>query len=469
MIMMSNQNESNRLLQVFDIVAIVFCAIVMYRLRNTFWVPPSNYQLLLLVIILVTINAFSWWDVYRIQYGRWLYKALSNLTVAWLTVALCLSTIIFFTKSGETFSRLWALWTFTSTYALMMVSRIVLWSHSRSLAKDAENQRGVVIIGAGELGKRACDAIIEERWAGLKVLALFDDSKEMNKDYRGIPIKQSIDEAVSFIEKRRKTSADVVKEVWIALPLSASEKIENLQNKLQNTATNIFLVPDLFGADFTRYSITESAGMTIINLSTTPVVGGSAKIKRAEDILVSILMAVVLSPLLLLTAIAIKVESKGPIIFKQRRYGIDGKEFLVWKFRSMTVLEDGTNITQARQLDSRVTRVGAFIRKYSIDELPQLVNVLNGTMSLVGPRPHAVAHNEYYRDRVHGYMARHKIKPGITGWAQVNGCRGETDVIEKMQRRLRYDLEYIQNWSIALDIRILLKTLSTLLFDKNAY
>ncbi len=467
--MIPNQNESNRLLQLFDIIAIVCCAVIMYRLRNAFWVLSSNYQLLLLMILFLTFNIFSWWDVYRIQRGRWLYKVLSNLTIAWLIVALCLSAITFFTKSGESFSRLWVLWTFTSAYGVMMLSRVALWSYGQGKARNPENQRSVVVIGAGELGKRACDAIIEERWSGLKVVALFDDAGDAEQQYRGIPITGKIKDAIAYIEARRKANEDAVKEVWIALPLSASEKIERLQNELQNTATNIFLVPDLFGADFSKYSVTESAGMSIINLSATPVIGSSARVKRAEDVLISLLMGLVLSPLLLLTALAIKLESQGPIIFKQRRYGIDGKEFLVWKFRSMTVLEDGSDVPQVTQQDSRVTRVGAFIRKYSMDELPQLMNVLNGTMSLVGPRPHAVAHNEYYRDRVHGYMARHKIKPGITGWAQVNGCRGETEVIEKMQRRLRYDLEYIRNWSVALDIRILLKTLSTVLFDKNAY
>ena len=468
--MTKNSSESNRFLQLFDVVVIICCAIVMYRLRNTFWVPSGDYQLLLLVILFVTYNVFSWWDVYRVQHGRWLYKSLSNLSAAWFIVALCLSAITFFTKSGENFSRLWVLWTFTSAYVMMMLSRIALWSHSQRKAKDPNNQRPVVIIGAGELGQRACDAIIEERWAGLKAVALFDDdAKNLNPDYRGIPLVGDIDKAIAFIEDRRRTGDHAVKEVWIALPLRASDKIQQLQSELQNTATNIFLVPDLFGASFSRYSVTESAGMTIVNLSATPIMGGSANIKRAEDVVLSVLMGLLLSPVILLTALAIKLESQGPIIFKQRRYGIDGKEFLVWKFRSMSVSEDGAHVPQATQSDARITKVGAFIRKHSIDELPQLINVLHGTMSLIGPRPHAVAHNEFYRDRVHGYMARHKIKPGITGWAQVNGCRGETEVIEKMQRRLRYDLEYIQNWSIALDIRILFKTLMSIIFDKNAY
>jgi putative colanic acid biosynthesis UDP-glucose lipid carrier transferase len=333
-----------------------------------------------------------------------------------------------------------------------------------------EYRRSVVVIGAGQLGKNACDAIIEERWAGLNAVAIFDDDLNTHGAlYRDIRVEGNIDQALEFIEKRRQASDKAIKEVWIALPLSSSEKIEQLQRALQNTASNVFLVPDLFGANFTQHSLVESAGVMMINLSATPMVGGLEHLKRIEDIIISVLMGVVLSPVIALAAIAIKLDSPGPIFFKQRRYGLDGKEILVWKFRSMEVTEDGDDILQASRSDSRVTKIGALIRKYSIDELPQLINVLNGTMSLVGPRPHAVAHNEYYRDKVHGYMGRHKIRPGITGWAQINGCRGETEVIEKMQRRIRYDLEYIQNWSIALDIRILLKTLYTVLRDRNAY
>jgi len=468
--MISNHIKSNRLLQLLDVLAILLCAIVMYRIRNYFWLPKGDYQLLLLVIIFITFNVFSWWDVYRVKQGRWLYKSLSNLTIAWFIVALCLSMITFFTKSGESFSRLWVFMTFISAYAAMILSRVVVWSYSQDKSRKVDNRRSVVVIGGGELGQRACDAILEERWAGLKIIALFDDDSAMlNTNYRGVPIKGNLEQAVEFIENQRRTNRHPIKEVWIALPLSASDKIQALQSELENTATNIFLVPDLFGADFSRYSVVESAGLTMINLSATPMIGGYERLKRFEDIAVSVLIGLILSPAILLTALAIKLESRGPVIFKQRRYGLDGKEFLIWKFRSMKVHEDGSDVPQAKPSDSRLTRVGAVIRKYSIDELPQLINVLTGQMSLVGPRPHAVAHNEYYRDKVHGYMARHKIRPGITGWAQVNGCRGETEIIEKMQRRLRYDLEYIQNWSIALDVRILFKTLFTILFDKNAY
>lgn len=468
--MQFRQHAPNRLFQLFDILAIVVCAVVMYRIRNNFWLPKGDYQLLLLVIIFVTLYVFSWWGVYKTQHGRWLYKSLSNLTMAWVIVALCLSMITFFTKSGENFSRLWVLMTFISAYAMMISARLFAWSYSRAQHKDDQNRRNVVIIGAGQLGKNACDAIIEERWAGLNVVALFDDDTNLiNTHYRDIDIVGTTSQAIEFIEEQRQAPEAAIKEVWIALPLSSAEKIEHLQTTLQNTATNVFLVPDLFGANFTQYSLVESAGIMMINLSATPMIGGSDRLKRVEDLLLSAVMGVILSPVVAITALMIKLESKGPVFFKQRRYGLDGKEIIVWKFRSMTVAENGNDVRQASRCDSRITKVGAIIRKYSIDELPQLINVLNGSMSLVGPRPHAVAHNEYYRDRVHGYMARHKIRPGITGWAQINGCRGETEVIEKMQRRLRYDLEYIQNWSIALDIRILLKTLYTIFTDKNAY
>lgn len=461
---------SHRLFQLLDISSIIVCAVIMHWVRNDNWLPSSNYQLLLLLLSFLTLNVFTWADVYKPQHGRWLYQSLTNLTVAWFVVALSLSMITFFTKSGEHFSRLWVLMTFTSAYTLMVFSRVSIWSYLQGKKKSGHYQKPIIIIGAGEQGKRACDAILEERWAGLSAVAFFDDNPSLHgSSYKGIEIKGNINQSLEFIEQQRQTDNTPIKEVWIALPLSAARRIEELQRSLQNTATHIYLVPDLFGANLSRYSLVESAGMMMINLSATPMIGTMEKLKRAEDIIISVLMGLILSPLLIATAIMIKLESAGPIFFKQRRYGLDGKEILVWKFRSMSVNEDGYHIPQATLNDKRVTRFGAFIRKYSIDELPQLFNVLSGSMSLVGPRPHAVAHNEYYRDKVHGYMARHTIRPGMTGWAQINGCRGETEVIEKMQRRLRYDLEYIQNWSIALDIRILLKTLHTVLKDKNAY
>jgi putative colanic acid biosynthesis UDP-glucose lipid carrier transferase len=210
-------------------------------------------------------------------------------------------------------------------------------------------------------------------------------------------------------------------------------------------------------------------GVPVVAVCETPFYGLSGLIKRASDIVLASAALVLILPVMLAIAIGIKATSPGPVLFTQRRYGLDGREIIVYKFRTMTVLEDGNVVRQATRDDSRVTRFGAFLRRYSLDELPQFVNVLQGRMSVVGPRPHAVAHNEMYRKLIKGYMIRHKVKPGITGWAQVNGLRGETDTLEKMRARIEYDLSYLRNWSLQLDLQIVLKTALVVLRTQNAY
>ena len=210
-------------------------------------------------------------------------------------------------------------------------------------------------------------------------------------------------------------------------------------------------------------------GMPVISVCETPFRGANGVVKRISDVLLSLLILVLILPLLLVVGIAVKITSPGPVIFKQRRYGLDGEEILVYKFRSMTVTEDGGDIRQAQKGDRRITPLGAFMRRTSIDELPQFVNVLQGRMSIVGPRPHAVAHNELYRKLIKGYMVRHKVRPGITGWAQVNGYRGETVTLDKMQGRIDYDLDYLRNWSLRLDLHIILKTIRLVLKDEKAH
>jgi putative colanic acid biosynthesis UDP-glucose lipid carrier transferase len=207
----------------------------------------------------------------------------------------------------------------------------------------------------------------------------------------------------------------------------------------------------------------------VIAVCETPFTGFDGVVKRASDIVFSLLILVLISPVLLGIAIAIKATTKGPVLFKQRRYGLDGEEIVVYKFRSMSVSEDGPNVVQASRSDARITPIGAVLRRTSLDELPQFVNVLQGRMSIVGPRPHAVAHNEFYRKLIKGYMVRHKVKPGITGWAQVNGYRGETETLDKMQGRIDCDLDYLRNWSLRLDIRIILRTVGLVLKDRKAY
>jgi putative colanic acid biosynthesis UDP-glucose lipid carrier transferase len=261
-----------------------------------------------------------------------------------------------------------------------------------------------------------------------------------------------------------------VKVVYIALPLANVPRMSELVNALRDTTASVYFVPDAFAFDLIQGRLVEINGMPALSVCETPLHGLEAVFKRAMDIVISGLCLLILSPLLITVAAAVKLTSRGPVLFRQRRYGLDGDEIVVYKFRSMRVCEDGAVVTQATKGDSRVTRVGAMLRKTSIDELPQLLNVLQGKMSLVGPRPHAIAHNELYRKLINGYMIRHKVRPGITGYAQVHGLRGETETLEKMSERVRYDLEYLRKWSPWLDVKILFKTFLVVLQDqRNAY
>ena len=257
--------------------------------------------------------------------------------------------------------------------------------------------------------------------------------------------------------------------VYIALPLNCQPRVAGLLAQLCDTTASVYLVPEVSLSGPVRPRIELLAGTPVVRLCETPFLGAAAFIKRGEDLVLGTLLLLACLPLLLGIAAAVKLDSPGPVIFRQRRHGLDGREIVVYKFRTMTVLEDGRELRQARSGDPRVTRVGALLRRLSLDELPQLVNVLQGRMSLVGPRPHALAHTELYRKLVNGYMIRHKVRPGITGWAQVNGLRGETDSVEKMRARIEHDLAYLSDWSLALDLLILARTPWAALRGHNAY
>jgi len=455
-------------LVIFDIFALILCSLLMFKLRNPNIALSASYQLFITILILLSINIFSVTGLYQRRKGQRLDKDIANLFLSLLLVVLIVSVLAFFSKSGESFSRLWLGLTVISASLLMVAYRYLTWHLARSRHKSGLNQTRVAIVGAGDLGELTCDAMLEETWSGYQPVTLFSDAKPKGHQYKDLSVYGPINELVNYIEENRQTGK-VIHEVWIALPLQEADKIEGIHKQLKNTAVNVFLVPDIMGFNLTNYTIEEAAGLPVIDLSASPLKHSKATIKRIEDILISSLMLIFLSPLFFLVAILIKKESQGSVLFKQHRYGLDGQEIEVWKFRSMTSSDDGNDVKQATINDPRVTKIGLFIRRYSIDELPQLFNVLAGSMSLVGPRPHAVAHNEFYRDKIDGYMSRHIIKPGMTGWAQVNGCRGETDTLDKMKRRIRYDIEYIQKWSIFLDLRILLKTLHEVFKSENAH
>ena len=327
------------------------------------------------------------------------------------------------------------------------------------------NLRTAVIAGTTEHGIRLGREIRHDPFLGTRLVGFFDDRDKARLGLLpgGSGLLGKLGELAAFVKENR------IDLIYVTLPMATQPRILALLDDLRDTTASIYFVPDLFVTDLIQGRISSINGMPVVAVCETPFAGMDGVIKRASDVVLSLLILVLISPLMLAIAIAVKKSSPGPVLFKQRRYGADGRQILIYKFRSMTVCEDGERIVQATRNDQRVTRFGAFLRKTSLDELPQFINVLQGRMSIVGPRPHAVAHNELYRKLVNGYMVRHKVKPGITGWAQVNGYRGETDTVEKMRKRIEYDLDYLRNWSLGMDLWIILKTVGVVLKDRDAY
>jgi putative colanic acid biosysnthesis UDP-glucose lipid carrier transferase len=260
-----------------------------------------------------------------------------------------------------------------------------------------------------------------------------------------------------------------VDQIYIALPMASQPRIVRLLEEVHDTTASIYFVPDIFVFDLIQARIDTIGDIPVVAVCESPFFGVNGLVKRASDLLIASAILVLIAPVLIACAVGVKLSSPGPVFFRQRRYGVDGREIVVYKFRTMKVLEDGAAVVQATRGDPRVTRFGAFLRRYSLDELPQFVNVLQGRMSVVGPRPHAVAHNEMYRKLIRGYMFRHKVKPGITGLAQVNGFRGETATLEPMKGRVEHDLAYLRNWSLLLDLKIIVMTVAVVLRSENAY
>lgn len=366
----------------------------------------------------------------------------------------------------EDFPRLLFLKWFGLCLFMLLFYRISLRYLLRWMRRRGYNQRRVIVLGTGPLGQRVIETIAHSDWTGLDVVGCFDDQDEpvAIPNQNKARMLGTLNNVPEFIRN------NPIDQVWIALPLREEDKIGRIIYDLRNSFVEIRFIPDIFGFDLLNHQISEIAGLPVINLTVTPMRGGNRLIKALEDRIFSILFIVLFSPLLLCTAILIKTTSPGTIIFRQKRHGWDGREFNVLKFRTMYEHEtDNGVIVQARKNDPRVTPVGAFLRRWSLDELPQFINVARGEMSIVGPRPHPIELNEYYKDVIDNYMRRHFVKPGITGWAQVNGLRGETKEIIDMEKRVESDLYYISNWSFWLDLRIIFMTAIQVFRNKNVY
>ena len=391
-------------------------------------------------------------------------NAAVDISTSWISLLLILALCGYATRSLQFFDPgvllWWALLTPVLLWCAIFAGRKLLrWDAARP-----ENRRRVVIIGAGDLGNRVSQALVARGTNWLEVLGFFDDRADTRVHAQVAPQRLGgLTDAAPFIRVQS------VHEVYITLPLGSQPRIVELLEQVQGTTASIFFVPDVFGISIIQGRLQDMNGVPVVGICETPFTGTNSLVKRISDIVLASLILLLISPLLLLITIGVKLSSPGPVIFRQRRNGLDGDEIIVWKFRSMTTQDNGTVVKQATRDDPRITRFGAFLRRSSLDELPQFFNVLQGSMSIVGPRPHAVAHNEEYRRLIKAYMVRHKVKPGITGWAQVNGHRGETDTLDKMQARVEYDLAYLRNWSLGLDLQIIARTVKLVFFDRKAY
>ena len=391
-------------------------------------------------------------------------SAVADVIIRWLLLLGVMLVIGYVTHSlAEYPRRIFMTWAVVTPVALVF-STLAMQEIMHRFLMSAFDNRSAIFAGYNNSSLELARRLKNNPAMRLEVSGFFDDR---SSDRLGLEsdakLVGSLSDVAGYVKEH---GTDVI---FIALPIRHVKRVMNLLDDLRDTTASIYYVPDIFVFDLIQARSGEIHGIPVVAMCETPFYGYRGVTKRLTDIALSIAILLLFLPLLLLIAVLVKMSSPGPVIFKQRRYGLDGREIAVYKFRTMSVTEDGEHIRQASKADSRITRIGRILRRSSLDELPQLINVLQGRMSLVGPRPHAVAHNEEYRKLIKGYMVRHKVLPGITGLAQVNGCRGETSQLEEMEARVNYDLDYLRHWTPMLDIKIILLTAVKVFRDDKAY
>jgi len=415
-----------------EIVLCVMVFALMFPGRNHFWERPLN--------------------------------AAVQIGVTWAGLLAILLLVGFGTRSLHMYNRMvllwWVLCAPAATWFVFFVGRKWL----RQQASLPLNRQRAVVVGAGPLGVKVAAAFQALGSQAHEFAGYFDDRADARVDDAARSLRKG-----SLADVAPYVNAHNVHEVYITLPLGSQPRIVTLLEAIQATTASIYFVPDVFGISIIQGRLRDMNGVPIVGLCESPITGTNLVVKRICDVALASVLLVLLSPVMLAVAIAVRLTSAGPVIFRQRRHGLDGQEIVIYKFRSMSTLDNGAEIRQATRADVRLTAIGAFLRRTSLDELPQFLNVLQGRMSIVGPRPHAVAHNELYRRLIKAYMVRHKVRPGITGWAQINGSRGETDTLDKMKTRVEYDLAYLRNWSLVLDLQIIARTIKLVFFDRKAY
>ncbi|CAG9169405.1 undecaprenyl-phosphate glucose phosphotransferase [Cupriavidus respiraculi] len=387
-------------------------------------------------------------------YGSWRGRSRAALALrtfaAWSLVSVAGLVVAFLMHQSGAISRLWSMSWFATVAVALVGTRLLLYRLLGNVRQQGINAKRVLILGYGPLGHEMFQRVKQMRDAGYHVVGIYSERDDEMLP-AGVSVLRSMDEISPFVRSRG------VSEIWLTLPMAACRDLSDVVFQFRNELVDIRWVPDVMSVELLGHRFSEFLGLPVIDLNSPPDSRITGMLKASFDRAFAAAALLGMSPLLLVIAVLVKLSSRGPVLFRQARLGMDGKPFDVFKFRTMVVHQDH-GVTQAKRNDPRVTRIGAFLRRTSLDELPQFLNVLRGEMSVVGPRPHALEHNEMYKELIDRYMLRHRVKPGITGWAQINGLRGQTDTVEKMRARIEYDIYYIRNWSFELDLRIIAST-----------
>jgi putative colanic acid biosynthesis UDP-glucose lipid carrier transferase len=423
----------------------------------------GDYLVMMIIAFFVSSFVYEQIDLYRtLHVGKQLAYAV-DILIGWAIVMVVLTLIGQGTGLRYELSDR-VIWTwFGLAPVALLLSRLTAYLLAFNFGKDRQ-VRSAVIVGSNYSGKDILRRVTSRNNPALDMRGFFDDRDETTRTPElGGAYLGSIADVAGYVRAQK------IKTIFICLPMTGNPGLTNLMEELRDTTASVYFVPDIYTFDLIQARLDHVGGIPVIGICETPFTGLHSVVKRASDIVLASLIQIMLLPVMACIAVGVKMSSPGPVIFAQRRYGLNGEEIVVYKFRSMGVCDDGAVVEQAKRNDVRITPFGGFLRRTSLDELPQFFNVIQGRMSIVGPRPHAVAHNEMYRKLIKGYMLRHKVKPGITGWAQVNGLRGETETLDKMRARIEFDLEYLRNWSLALDLWIIFRTVKEVLKKDAAY
>lgn len=447
-----------------DAVVLVATAAFTYWMRNDQFEMPTPYLVAISLSVVLQFMLGQVTGLYRFETLTRFPQQLGASSLCLSAVMACLAMAGYLTKTADIFSRLWLVTWFFIAYAGIVVARVVVIRQLEAWRTHGGLRRRLAIVGAGEKGKRLIRHIKSDPDGDITLLGIFDNHASPGELIEGVPI---IGNVRSLVTDAGRLDID---EIIVAVSSENHEQLSSVMGELRSVPADITLCPDTIGLAIPILGVEEVNGLGLLRIYRRPISGWNRLMKAIEDRVLAFFLLVIFSPIFFLIAAAIKIDSHGDILFRQRRSGFNNNSFVLYKFRTMRDgTEDELTVPQARRDDPRVTHVGAFLRRTSLDELPQLLNVLKGEMSLVGPRPHAVAHNVHYADLIDQYLSRHRVKPGITGWAQVHGHRGETQTLEKMRSRVECDLYYIDHWSIWFDLRILLMTPFVGFVHRNAY